>query len=223
MHHPGTLTKINEVIPGLSSIVKVFKQSQIVSNELYNSITALRLVESNPKQPSRNIVECIIWKQFHTNWRQLSEYDFNPPLRARRAVGGLDSDVWLENPLLPDIILEDKYSPYLMKEKRESLTMDLNISSFNVFNDPAFKGIGRDSLKRLMKTFLYRNKLLYSWIETEFLRSAFEDQFNQMGVSKDMFGGRMGPIRYDASDTVDNMMNEVRLNVAMYNNSNSLN
>ncbi|KAI8844927.1 hypothetical protein BC829DRAFT_281076 [Chytridium lagenaria] len=72
-----------------------------------------------------------------------------------------------------------------------------------MFTDPPFKPKARHFLARLLKLIMLRNKLFFSWIEADFWKFTYEDQFPQMGLNKTSYSGRLGELRYDVPEMVD--------------------
>ncbi|KAJ3327154.1 hypothetical protein HDU76_012304 [Blyttiomyces sp. JEL0837] len=208
MHQSGINVSFCEMIPSLTEVYRVWKVAKKNSINLYDLVETLNGVDTQIPRPSRPAVECTIWKNLTSIWDDMVETDFSPPTRGRRLIGGLDSDVWLENPLLPDLILSERYIPYDLPNEGNARTIPNTISPYNMYTDPPFKPFARDILSRLLKTVVLRYRLLYSWIETEFWKTAFEDQFPQMGVNKAAYAGRLGALRYDIPEMADSTVVE---------------
>ncbi|KAJ3107131.1 hypothetical protein HDU97_004824 [Phlyctochytrium planicorne] len=208
MHYESVQLSISEFVPWLAHIPKLWKEAQKQSEEMNRVLEVLLSTFTGGDKPSRTTIDCIVWKQMLTVWRGFSEFSFNPPLRGRRLIGGLDSDVWVENPLLPDLLLSEKYVPYELPTEGNSKALGNSVAPFTMFTDPAFKPRARHFLARLAKLLLLRNRLFFTWIETEFWKSTYEDQFPQMGLNKSAYSGRLGELRYDVPEMVDNTVVE---------------
>ncbi|KAJ3415446.1 hypothetical protein HDV05_004888 [Chytridiales sp. JEL 0842] len=208
MHHACISVALSEIIPWLSVISRIEKVARQASSELGRMLQSVITRDNSNLHLSYSSLQCVVWKGLMSCWRELEDYDFKPPLKGRRMVGGLDSDLWLENPLLPDLVLSEKYVPYELSDDGNSRSLGNSVAQHNMFTDPPFKPKGRDVLCRLLKTLLLRNRLLYSWFETEYWKSTFEDQFPQMGVNKELYCGRLGALRYDIPEMADNTVVE---------------
>ncbi|KAI8608227.1 hypothetical protein BC830DRAFT_1156088, partial [Chytriomyces sp. MP71] len=49
----------------------------------------------------------------------------------------------------------------------------------------------------VLKVIVMRNRLYFAWIETDFWKFIYEEQFPQMGLDKGEFSGRLGALNYD--------------------------
>jgi hypothetical protein len=208
MHHPAISIQLMEIIPWLTSLSKLEKIARQSFSEVFHMLEAIVPKENETVCVLRSSLDCVIWKSLLNSWRELDEHDFKPPLRGRRLVGGLDSDVWVENPLMPDLMLSEKYVPYELATEGNSRSLGNTVAPFTMFTDPPFKPKARDVLCRLLKAFVLRDRLYYGWLETEYWKSTFEDQFPQMGVNKAQYSGRLGALRYDVPEMVDNTVVE---------------
>ncbi|KAJ3015420.1 UNVERIFIED_CONTAM: hypothetical protein HDU68_012744 [Siphonaria sp. JEL0065] len=111
MHSPAVSVNLNEVVPALSAVIKIHKEASMYCRQFYTLLQTILGKDGIVATPSRGAAACVVWKGLNKLWRDFCEQDFILPLKGRRLVGGLDNDDWLENPLLPDLILADKYSP----------------------------------------------------------------------------------------------------------------
>ena len=165
MHHPAISISMNEIVPTVFLISRIFKESLKQIRNFNNTLDTLTS-EISTGSILRSASECVVWKNIASVWKNLSEHNFSPQGRGRRLVGGLDSDTWLENPLLPDLILSEKYVPYEQPTEGNSRSLGNNIAPFTMYTDPPFKPKARDILSKLLKMIILRNRLYFSWIET---------------------------------------------------------
>ncbi|KAJ3193176.1 hypothetical protein HK101_005301 [Irineochytrium annulatum] len=208
MHHAGVHVNMAEFVPQLTALTSIWDEAKKHSAELCRALEAIISPVGSIVRPSRAAVDCVVWKGLLGVWRGLKDHDFNPPARGRRLINGLDSDQWFGNPLLPDLILGDRYVPYDLQNEGNSRSVGNPVAGYTMLTDPAFKAKARDVLNRFFKLFTLRNRLLYSWVETEFWKVTFEDQFPQMGVNKAAYSGRLGELRYDVPEMVDSTVVE---------------
>ncbi|KAJ3291858.1 hypothetical protein HK104_005749 [Borealophlyctis nickersoniae] len=200
MHHAGVIVEMTEIVPAIERISEVWDAARTACAEMGRTIEYLL----PDLKCSRHAVECAVWKGLHAAWSSLSSHAFRPPARARRLVGPLDSDVWLENPLLPDIILAERYVPFEQENAGTARSLGVAITSWTPFTHPEFASKAREMLHRIMRTVLLRDRLLFSWIETEYWKKAYELQFPQMGITnKAIFTGRLNSLRFDLPDIMD--------------------
>ncbi|KAJ3131653.1 hypothetical protein HK100_006142 [Physocladia obscura] len=223
MHHPAISIKIVEVVPFLSSIIDIIFEAQHYTRELFSLLQVILNKEQQVGTPIWPAVECVVWRGLSKIWRELSDHGFKLPAKGKRIVNNLDSWDWLENPLLPDLILAEKYSPFDLSQSSEAGNFIPNmIAPYNMFTDPHFQPIGRSMLHRALKLIILRNKLYYLWIETgkiffklntflrgktDFWKAVNEEQYPQMGLYKSEYIGRLGPLNYDLPG-VDNIVLE---------------
>nr|KAJ3423215.1 Aminoacyl tRNA synthase complex-interacting multifunctional protein 1 [Polyrhizophydium stewartii] len=145
---------------------------------------------------SQLVVKCIR----HEFWDMMADNKFQLSQRTRRQIGGLDSNLWLQNPYLPDALLSEYYVPYDQTDEGTYKSLGVQLSAQSFFNDASFQANGREILFRGLKVVVLRSRLLRTWIESENWRKAYEAQFSQMGVPKANFANRLGPLRFDAGN-----------------------
>ncbi|ORY43775.1 hypothetical protein BCR33DRAFT_247997 [Rhizoclosmatium globosum] len=209
MHSPGISLHLNEIIPALSTVISIQKEAQAYCNQFYSLLQIILAKDGIVGIPNRAASKCVVWKGLNKLWREFCDQDFILPLKGRRLVGGLDNDDWLENPLLPDLILNEKYSPFDLQHASASSAYIPNmLSPYNMFTHPHFQPIGRDILVRSLKVLILRNRLYFSWIETDFWKFTYEEQFPQMGLEKNEYTGRLGAVNYDIPGMNDNTVVE---------------
>ena len=162
LHHPGVSIHTTEVFPCMTKIAEISQEARKASAEIFGLLKTLKSTNSS-KSPSRSAVNVAVWKALEKNWKNMSEYGFVPPLKSRKLVGGLSSDALLENPLLPDLLLAERYNPY---ELNSDKSITGRICKITMMNDPPFQPLAKDIMCRLLKSFILRNSLLHSWIQT---------------------------------------------------------
>ncbi|KAJ3033499.1 hypothetical protein HDV00_006315 [Rhizophlyctis rosea] len=185
MHHAGVTNEIAEIVPGMEVLIRVHEAARMACVEMRQAI-------ENCMPESKHLahsVNCAVWKAIHVSfrlmkyswyeiadftswvayqnaWTTLDQHAFRPPTRARRVVGQLDSDVWLENPLLPDIVLAEQYVPLGQKNAGAAKMLNVPITMWSWLTDPAYANKGKDVIQKVMKMLLFRDRLMFSWVET---------------------------------------------------------
>ncbi|KNC95831.1 uncharacterized protein SPPG_09577 [Spizellomyces punctatus DAOM BR117] len=213
MHHAGVIVNMTEMIPTMDIIIDVYDAAKTACNEMGRVIEGLLvqgktmgLDKSNGRITqsfNRQVVECTVWKSLYHTWQCLSDHSFKiPQLRGKRLIGQLDAETWLENPLLPDILLTDHYTPYETNERDKGLS--IYAAALTPFTDTGFKNKGLEICQRFVKLLVMRERLYFAWLGTEYLRKIYELQFPQMGVNKAAFTGRLNSLRFDSPDMADN-------------------
>ncbi|KAI8813737.1 hypothetical protein BJ742DRAFT_377219 [Cladochytrium replicatum] len=105
MHHPSIAVNITEFVPNISLIVDIITINTLCVDELYVAIRSLF-----PEQHVIHGAVASLWFRSAQNmWRTLEEFNFEIP-RSRRLLQGLEADILLGNPFLPDILLEEHYN-----------------------------------------------------------------------------------------------------------------
>ncbi|KAJ3231446.1 hypothetical protein HDU81_003753 [Chytriomyces hyalinus] len=197
MHHYGAAVHMTELIPSIAIISKIHKQANLLSKDLLSLLKLILAKDGVVGNPSRSATECVMWKGMFKIWTELDDHDFMLPLKGRKLIGGLECNDWLENPLLPDLILSEKYNPYDYAAATSEKYIPNTVAPHSMFTEPGFQPIGRDLLCRALKSIIYRNRLYFAWIETDFWKFVYEEQFPQMGLDKAEFAGRLGALNYD--------------------------
>jgi hypothetical protein len=146
LHHPGVSMYTTEVVPYMAKIAELRQEATNSSNELFGLLQT---------------------------WNNLSDYGFIPPLKGRKLVGGLSSDMLLENPLLPDLLLSERYNPYELNSDKSLTGL---ICPITMLNDPPFQPLAKDLLCKLLKAVILRNNLLHCWLQTGILQSKIFSQ-----------------------------------------------
>ncbi|KAI8821098.1 uncharacterized protein EV422DRAFT_53275 [Fimicolochytrium jonesii] len=212
MHHASVILGMTEFVPTLDGIIQIHKiafsaASEMfgVTEELFRQGRASNLVDSKKKpiaKIDRQAVECAVWKGFHNMWQALYDHSFHiPQPRNRRLIGRIDAELWMENPLMPDIILMDHYQTYGKTDAEPELK---HIAARTPFTDPVFKPKAAHICQRLIKLVVLKDRLYYSWRSTENWRRIYEGQFPQLNVNKDAFTGRLNSLKFDFPDVADN-------------------
>ncbi|KAL2919593.1 hypothetical protein HK105_200505 [Polyrhizophydium stewartii] len=196
MHHPETTFQMTEVIPALENLVQLWGTIQSLQRELEDVVESL----SASRRAARSIVDCAVLKALNEFWDMMADNKFQLSQRTRRQIGGLDSNLWLQNPYLPDALLSEYYVPYDQTDEGTYKSLGVQLSAQSFFNDASFQANGREILFRGLKVVVLRSRLLRTWIESENWRKAYEAQFSQMGVPKANFANRLGPLRFDAGN-----------------------
>ncbi|KAI8608274.1 hypothetical protein BC830DRAFT_19898 [Chytriomyces sp. MP71] len=166
MHHCAMSLKITEVVPAMALISKVQKQAKTLCQEFYSLLQVILAKNGVVATPSRSAAECVVWKGLNRVWKDLANHDFMLPLKGRRLIGGLENDNWLENPLLPEMILAEKYNPFDLQAEGGEKYIPNMIAPYTIFTDPHFQPHARDILCRVLKVIVMRNRLYFAWIET---------------------------------------------------------
>ncbi|KAJ3155281.1 hypothetical protein HDU86_004371 [Geranomyces michiganensis] len=211
MHNASVILNMTEIVPALGSIVDVYDIVKTVSGDLEQAVeelirqgVALGLPDVKAGQkPNRQAVECAVWKTMHANWQNLSDSRFSVPLpRGRRLIGRLDTEVWMENPLVLDVLLTDHYASYGKRDSGQGLR--IHVAAMTPYSDPDFRGRGLELCQRFGKLLVLKERLYYSWLTTEHWRRTYEAQFPQLLVNKVSYTGRLNSLRFDLPDMADN-------------------
>ena len=108
---------------------------------------------------------------------------FQSSSRIRKVSSNIEGDQYFEQPRFPDFILNENYSDKLESSQRKMVP---DLFPAIKYNDDAFKIKGKhyfsdfikltgtEILTRILKCFILRNRLLYSWIETGTLAMMIE-------------------------------------------------
>ncbi|KAI9090171.1 hypothetical protein DFS34DRAFT_376408 [Phlyctochytrium arcticum] len=231
MHHAGVILNITEFIPALDLAMDVYDAAQTVCREMETVIHGLlserKMNAGSPSgsgsnasgaHPGKNqfipaadtinraAVSCAVWKAVNFAWRILHDHSFKTLVpRGKRVIGHLDAELWLENPLLADLLLVQHYSPLdLGRSTSATGPMHLQVTAQTGFTDNEFRPRGLEILLRVLKVVIYRDRLFFSWLETEQLRKVYESQFPLMSVNKAAYSGRLNSLRFDSPDVADN-------------------
>ena len=172
LHHPGVSMYTTEVVPYMAKIAELRQEATNASNELFGLLQTFGPTQSCIL-PSRSIINVVVWKRLEKNWNNLSDYGFIPPLKGRKLVGGLSSDMLLENPLLPDLLLSERYNPYELNSDKSLTGL---ICPITMLNDPPFQPLAKDLLCKLLKAVILRNNLIHCWLQTGILQSKIFSQ-----------------------------------------------
>ncbi|KAJ3020639.1 hypothetical protein HKX48_000485 [Thoreauomyces humboldtii] len=211
MHHASVILNMTEIVPTLDAIVELYDIARTTSadmgrviEELYRQGKALNVGdEKKTRIVCHQSVECAVWKGLYTAWETLSDNRFQiPQPRGRRLVGRIDSEVWMENPLMPDIMLLDHYPRDASRNREQGLK--LHVAAMTPFNDPEFRNRGLQICQRLIKVMVLKERLYFSWLATEHWRRTYEAQFPQLNVNKTAYTGRLNSLRFDLPDMADN-------------------
>ncbi|KAI9005402.1 hypothetical protein BC832DRAFT_487234 [Gaertneriomyces semiglobifer] len=212
MHHAGCIVNMTEFIPTADAIIEVYDTAKAVCSEMSRVVSGLLLhahmasAKDMPKHRlSRPAVECTVWKGLYATWQTLSTacFQIRQP-RTRRLIGQLNADIWMENPLLPDLLLTDVYVPEMTDR-----ALNVHFAAMTPFTDANFNTTGCDIGHRLLKVLVTRDRLMGIWLETEYLRKVYELQFPQMGVNMNAYSGRLNSLRFDLPEMADNTAIEV--------------
>ncbi|KAI8912985.1 hypothetical protein DFJ77DRAFT_63797 [Powellomyces hirtus] len=212
MHHAAVILNMTEIIPALDCVAEIYEIARTMSadlegvvEELYRQGKALNLNEDKQSSHTMNrqAIECAVWKGFQTIWQALSDNRFQVPLpRKRRLIGRMDTEVWMENPLMPDVVLMDHYTAYGKRDRDQGLRV--HVAAMTPFSDPDFRNRGVEVCQRLTKLLVLKERLYYSWLATENWRRTYDAQFPQLLVNKTAYTGRLNSLRFDLPDMADN-------------------
>ncbi|KAJ3140712.1 hypothetical protein HDU90_008015 [Geranomyces variabilis] len=212
MHNASVILNMTEIVPALDSIADIYEIAKTVSCDLERTVedlhrqgVALGLpeVKSGSQKVNRQAVECAVWKTMHANWNNLSDSRFSVPLpRGRRLIGRLDTEIWMENPLVLDMLLMDHYTSYGKRDTGQGLR--IHVAAMTPFSDPDFRSRGLELCQRFGKLLVLKERLYYSWLTTEHWRRTYEAQFPQFMVNKLAYTGRLNSLRFDLPDMADN-------------------
>eukprot|EP00842_Homolaphlyctis_polyrhiza_P006956 jgi/Hompol1/84/HPOL_002445-RA len=194
MHHPETSFQMTEVIPGLDVMIELWD----VMLTLSNTISGIIECYSIDRHCVRSVADCTVFKILNCIWESMLDSSFQLPARVRRLIGGLDSNVWLHNPYMPDALLNEYYVPYDQTSEGTYKSLGITLTAPTCFNDASFQKNGREILYRAIKVLVLRSRLLRVWIESENWRKACEEQLTQMGVNKANFIARLGPLKFES-------------------------
>lgn len=133
----------------------------------------------------------------------MRETGFNVTVRQRKnhEIIQLHNDQNMENPYIIDYILNCKYSPFEKLEEKNFQSLGIVQETLNIFTDETYKESGRSILFNLFKVLILKNRLHFSWIDSENLRKTYETQYQFMGITgnKNALCGRLAPLKFDDS------------------------
>ncbi|KAJ3056732.1 hypothetical protein HK097_004593 [Rhizophlyctis rosea] len=200
MHHAGVQTGITEVVPGMEILIAVHEAARVACVEMRRC-----LEDCLPDVRHLNhSVQSAVWKSVFNAWTNLAQQNFRPPVKSRRVVGRLDCDVWIENPLLPDIVLAEQYVPLGQRDAGTAKSLNVPIAMWTPLTDPTYATKGKEVIQRILKTVVLKDRLMFSWVETEYWRRTYETQFPQMGIAnRTAYTGRLNSLRFDMPDVAD--------------------
>lgn len=105
MHEPGVSVYMTEFIP-FAKFSELYDISKYCQEEIHASLDYI----SQNEPVSMGMIGCIVWKLLDKTWKSMSDQNFSTAT-PRKNQQSLDNDLWFENPLIPDIILKEYYSP----------------------------------------------------------------------------------------------------------------
>ncbi|KAH9272139.1 hypothetical protein BASA83_005731 [Batrachochytrium salamandrivorans] len=187
MHHPEISVQLTEVTPALGLITHIWNLIQSLSNDMCTTVDKL----SPGKSSSKSIADCVVLKTLNDYWDTMADMRFQLPARIRRMIGGFDSNVWLQNPYLPDALLNEFYVPYDQTDEGTYKSLGIQLCALSFYTDASFQPDGREILYRMYKVLILRSRLWRVWIESENWRNAYDAQFSQMKISKRGYSGRL--------------------------------
>lgn len=82
----------------------------------------------------------------------------------------LDDDMWFENPLLADVLLDEHYRP---SNPGDGKIISGGFAPYTCFNDPAFQNVGCELLCQMLKLFVGRKRLFLTWAEEGILKKSY--------------------------------------------------
>ena len=92
-------------------------------------------------------------------------------------------------------------SPEYEMSRADALDIENN-NLFNRFTDPGTKERAKKSLLNVLKVIVQRNRLVYSWYETEFLKNQVHRQLIEMNCLKDVRPlVQLKPLPFNFSDS----------------------
>ncbi|ORX43353.1 hypothetical protein BCR36DRAFT_360975, partial [Piromyces finnis] len=195
MHYPEISLHITDIYPNLGDISNLLYIQENLKKEF---IEYYKTVFPN-KTLDPIYIECILWDTSYKKWIDLVNSNFEDD-NIKKNVEKLFNDRQLEDIQIPDIILENQYIDFIEKQKgnnkskNEKYYMESNYkksnedyesSMNNLFLNSEFNYNSRDILLNFLKMISSRNKLLYSYIETEYCREIYNKQIYYMKVSVD--------------------------------------
>ncbi|KAJ3344282.1 hypothetical protein HDU93_000072 [Gonapodya sp. JEL0774] len=125
LNSPQVQIDLFEVIPALSLIADVHKTAQLVHTHL---LVAYEKIFGNPCDPG--VAQTVAWKWMLDSWIQLTgPVTTTLASSVGLALGGLEGTLWLENPLLPDIVVAEvmlQFSVETLHSKQALAIMDGN-------------------------------------------------------------------------------------------------
>ncbi|KAH6596262.1 hypothetical protein BASA50_005306 [Batrachochytrium salamandrivorans] len=193
MHHPEISVQLTEVTPALGLITHIWNLIQSLSNDMCTTVDKL----SPGKSSSKSIADCVVLKTLNDYWDTMADMRFQLPARIRRMIGGFDSNVWLQNPYLPDALLNEFYVPYDQTDEGTYKSLGIQLCALSFYTDASFQPDGREILYRMYKVLILRSRLWRVWIESENWRNAYDAQFSQMKISKRGYSGRLSALRFE--------------------------
>ncbi|ORX80135.1 hypothetical protein BCR32DRAFT_269023 [Anaeromyces robustus] len=188
MHYPGVNINFTDIYPNLGYISNMVYIQENLNKEF---IDYYKLVFSN-KTPDPIYVKCILWDIAYKKWVNLVNSNFEDDY-IKKTTEKLFNEKQLEDLQIPDYATFIEKYKNNKKNKDNNYFMDLNSnknsnneyenSMNNLFLNSEFNYYGKDILLGLLKMISTRNKLLYSWIETEYCREIYNKQIYYMKVS----------------------------------------
>lgn len=218
MNSAAVSVYMTEVVPALEKVVDLHAiAADMLVPEFQQSLGYVQ-----PKEKSwRAAFECVIWRNLKTLWNLHAENDFALPF-SKHSMGTFVDNFWVDSPILPDLMLRDTFlvsqewagKTTLEKKKIDALwgisnlqVMDvpIPIPTVDVFHSPEYQMKGLMVLNNLVKTIVSRNRLMYSWVETELLRPEYAKQASMLGVTrKGGLTGRLEEIQFKRVLSMEN-------------------
>ena len=200
MHEPGFQIQIAEFLSHVPSIAQFDSYFSSCTTEMTDVIMNL----NDKKECNPIILECVLMKEMIEIWRSMSIVNFASPLRQRKNYGNIEGDSIFENPRIPDYLLSD-----LSRDRIDSSKLiSQEIFPLTGYNDRSLKAKGMDSMIQLLKLIVFRDRLLFSWIETEFWRKVVDNQYKDMRLKKSIYTGRLGQLRFEMQREDEVQVNE---------------
>ena len=161
MHQPGMIVEMTEFFPSAENVIKIWESCTSLIGEAAREMEGI----ASGKPISRAIVECNVLKVMKKTWDAMSDYSFIPPMKSQKRGSSLFNDQLLENPYVPDDLLNSYYFPYDQTQEGNFKSLGVVLEPENCFTDASFQRSGVDLLLKFLKLMILKNRLHFTWID----------------------------------------------------------